>query len=136
MIDLLIILILLLSIAVFTLFVTYIFEDERPQLFWIAGLILMILVCWGAIREFSRTQNYKIDKNIVMVDRVSPSPNSPTMIFNKKLKVEVIEFDMPMGEFKDYTNYRIYLDSVTYIDVNSSSFDSLDLKLGKKLYKR
>lgn len=134
MIDLLIILIIVFSITVLVIAI-YISEKEKQQLFCIVGLILVILACWGVIREFSRTQNYKVDKNIAMVDRVSPPSNYLKITFNKKLKVEVMKFDMPMGKFKDYINYRIYLDSVTYIDVNSSSFDSLDLKLGKKLYK-
>lgn len=133
MINLLISLIGIISVIAFIIYFAYIGDNSISHLYLVVGLILVILVFWGAIREFSRTQNYKIDKDIVMTDRIQMP--SASLSFSKKLKVEIIEFDMPMVEFKDYKNYRIYFDSLTYIDIKNNKFDSLDLKYGKKLYR-
>ena len=125
----------LIGLSLLFVFIFAITEDNKKQLYWCLGLIFAMLVCWIVLRELTVMQNYKIDKNTIIIDRLRPSSNNRELLFSKKLTVEITEFDMPMGGINDYTNYRIYLDSLTYIDVNSSSFDSLHIKYGKKLYK-
>lgn len=117
------------------MFVIYISDDSKPELYWILGLILGILICWLVLRELTVTQNYKIDKNVIVEDSLKIETNYPILMFSRNLKIEITEFDMPMGVFRDYRNYRIYFDSLTYIDIKDNSYDSLDLKYGKKLYK-
>lgn len=135
MIDALVFVMIIIGIIIFFLFILYISDNFKKQLYWCIGLIFLLIACWITLRELARTENYRIDKNTIFVNNISILNDNKNIIFNKKLKVEVIEFDMPLSGILDYTNYRIYLDSLTYIIINSSSFDSLHLKYGKKLYK-
>ena len=135
MIDVLIFLIIAFCITLLFLCIFGMRDGNDILLYWCIGVILILVIDWSILRELSVPQHYKIDKTVIFVDKLSTNSNAPTLIFSKKIKVEITSFDMPLGQLLDYENYRIYFDSLTYIDINSKSFDSLDLKYGKKLYK-
>ena len=97
------------------------------------GAILLVFVMWGILRHLTQRQNYRIDKNVVFEKHLVISKGID-LEFNKKLKVEIVQYSMPNGSAMDYNTYKIYIDSVNYIEYKSNMYDSLDMKYGKKLY--
>ena len=116
-------------------YITSMIDTSVKNLYWIVAAIFLIILLWATLRSLMSNQNYKIDRTEIVTDNIEGNDNVSEIRFSKKLRVEVLNFDLEYSRMKDYSTYRIYLDSLTYIDVKNSKFDSLHLKYGKKLYK-
>ena len=133
MIDILIVLIFFSLVYVIFIILIYIIEDNEKMILSAIGAILLVFVMWGILRHLTQRQNYRIDKNVVFEKHLVISKGID-LEFNKKLKVEIVQYSMPNGSAMDYNTYKIYIDSVNYIEYKSNMYDSLDMKYGKKLY--
>lgn len=114
--------------------IMYIFNSEL-EVSWVAGLILVVitLVLYVTIEMNVRPENFIIDRNMVGIKKLKFKQIE--MVFSDTLDVEVIEYSVPLSTFWDYKVYRIYIDSLTYIEIIPDQYDSLDIHIGKKLFK-
>lgn len=106
---------------------------SRGSLYTLIVCIFLVLISWSFLRHNIVPENYSIDREVLITD--SLAIGTQQLRFSKELKLEITTFDMALGSIGDYTQYRIFLDSLTYIDLYTEPFDSLHLELGKKLYK-
>ena len=112
----------------------YIFNSEL-EVSWVLGLILVVitLLLYITIEMNVRPENFIIDKNMVGIKKLDFK--QVELIFSDTLDVEVTEYLVPLSTFWDYKVYRIYIDSVKYIEIRPTEYDCLDIQLGKKLFK-
>ena len=111
----------------------YIFNSDVDAP-WYVGIILLILtlILYIAISMNVGAENYVIDKNTIKMERIDFK--NIHIIFPDTLNVEVIEYDVSLSAFWDYKIYRIYIDSVRYIEIFPAKYDSLDIQVGTKLF--
>ena len=136
MIEVLIILIFFTLVYVAVVLIVWMTDDAYSEKMILSAIvaILLVFVMWIFLRHLTIKQNYRIDKNIVIVHQLELEKGKE-LKFNKDLKIEITQYNMPNGTSLDYKTYRIYIDSVNYIEYKSDMYDSLDMKYGKKLYK-
>jgi hypothetical protein len=114
----------------------YIFTHDDVK--WYTGVIPLILalIFYFIIVDNTTQEDYLIDKNYSNVKTMKLPKRAYKFVFSDTMRVEVTEYDMPLGAFWDYKTYRIYIDSITYIDIYSiPKYDSTDIDAGTKLYK-
>jgi hypothetical protein len=66
----------------------------------------------------------------IETDTLSLSKSTWKLFLPRDMKVEMTEYELSLSEAWDYTTYRLYIDSVNFIEIRNSKYDSLDAQLG------
>jgi len=125
----------LILFAVISVMITlFLFIDGfgKNRFFISVGLMISAVILYIFVDNQKSPENYIISKKIINTDVLKLGKTKMYELrFHDSLNVEIIACEIPLSIQWDYENYRVYLDSVKYIDIYSSSFDSSHYKLGK-----
>ena len=134
MFDLMVIIAFCTGITGIVMVLMYIFNSDL-EVSWVLGIIFVVIALglYVIIEKNVQPENFIIDRNMVEMEGLDFK--GIEIIFSDTLDVEVTEYLVPLSTFWDYKVYRIYIDSVTYIEIRPEQYDSLDIQIGKKLFK-
>ncbi len=134
MFDLMVIIAFCTGISGIVMVIMYIFNSDL-EVSWVLGIIFVVIALglYVIIEKNVQPENFIIDRNMVEMEGLDFK--GIEIIFSDTLDVEVTEYLVPLSTFWDYKVYRIYIDSVTYIEIRPEQYDSLDIQIGKKLFK-
>lgn len=117
MYDLLFILMIVAIISSLLCTILFLFEMEFDYSWAPLGSIAIALICYILITNNDMPENFTIHKTEISIDSLKFNDKHINVIFPENLKCDVIEYDLNLSAFGDYTIYRIYIDSSRYIEI-------------------
>lgn len=100
--------------------------------YFIVVICIFAFIClYIFIREFSSNDRY-IMNTTYNQNTIIAADGETKITTTIAYKVEQKDFILPNSTIFDYTVYRIWTDSVNYIEISPASFDSTDEKLAIK----
>jgi len=98
-------------------------------------IALILLVCGTAlyflIRENTKPESCMIEKTTMVADTLDLDGSTYQLFLPCDMKIYATEYTQSLSASWDYTVYRVYIDSITYIEIRNDKYDTLDAKFGK-----
>jgi hypothetical protein len=82
------------------------------------------------VNSHVQPENYTLVNSTIETDTLSLNKSTWKLFLPRDMKVELVEYELSLSEAWDYTTYKIFIDSVNFIEIRNSKYDSLDAQLG------
>ena len=108
----------------------FIGEDEINSAYIMLICIIVGLGLYFLIDFHVDPENYTLVNSTIETDTLALRKSTWELFLPRDMKVELVEYELSWSEAWDYTTYRLYIDSVNYIEIRNSKYDSLDAQFG------